>query len=284
MPIRFSCSACGKKLRVKDEYAGRRSKCPACGWGIVVPFEPTWEESDSPAEPIPAPPPPLPGVSSTSTLPAALAQIQTSEDEDDEPQTWKPSKPAASRSAPTNRIMLAFVGAGGLILIAGFAFVSLRASGRKPIQPASAAINQSEGSEREPSLVPANPRQPVSRDSAGLRYRFLSADIGRALLEESGKDVFSVRLSRKVSKTALKEIAREIESNKPRNPRTGIRNRRTVVFFYLPEVDAFGPDGPFGATWALADLNGTGTGTQRNRNGGTGTGTQLVWEPERGRS
>ena len=239
MPIRFSCSACGKKLRVKDEYAGRRSKCPACGWGIVVPFEPTWEESDSPAEPIPAPPPPLPGVSSTSTLPAALAQIQTSEDEDDEPQTWKPSKPAASRSAPTNRIMLAFVCAGGLILIAGFAFVSLRASGRKPIQPASAAINQSEGSEREPSLVPANPRQPVSRDSAGLRYRFLSADIGRALLEESGKDVFSVRLSRKVSKTALKEIAREIESNKPsiHGPGSGIGGPWSSS--YLPEVDAF---------------------------------------------
>jgi hypothetical protein len=30
MPIDFSCS-CGKKLRVKDEHAGRKFKCPDCG-------------------------------------------------------------------------------------------------------------------------------------------------------------------------------------------------------------------------------------------------------------
>ena len=135
MPIRFSCSACGKKLRVKDEYAGRRSKCPACGWGIVVPFEPTWEESDSPAEPIPAPPPPLPGVSSTSTLPVALARIQTERGRGRRAPDLEAEQAGGFATVPMNCIMLAFVGAGGLILIAGFAFVSLRASGRKPIQP-----------------------------------------------------------------------------------------------------------------------------------------------------
>ena len=34
MPIRVSC-ACGKAYQFKDEFAGRRAKCPACG-GIVV--------------------------------------------------------------------------------------------------------------------------------------------------------------------------------------------------------------------------------------------------------
>jgi hypothetical protein len=38
--------------------------------------------------------------------------------------------------------------------------------------------------------------------------------------------------------------------------RTGRRNIRTVIFFYLPGVDAFGLDGPFGGPWALADLSG----------------------------
>ena len=35
--IAFSCPACGKKLGGKDEYAGRRMKCPACGVPLTVP-------------------------------------------------------------------------------------------------------------------------------------------------------------------------------------------------------------------------------------------------------
>ncbi len=36
MPIRFSC-ACGKVLKVGDEHAGKRSKCPSCGEVSQVP-------------------------------------------------------------------------------------------------------------------------------------------------------------------------------------------------------------------------------------------------------
>ncbi|HEX5273050.1 MAG TPA: hypothetical protein VFW33_21280 [Gemmataceae bacterium] len=36
MPIAFSCP-CGRALRVKDELAGRRVKCPACGEALTVP-------------------------------------------------------------------------------------------------------------------------------------------------------------------------------------------------------------------------------------------------------
>jgi hypothetical protein len=36
MPVSFSCS-CGKQLRVPDEYAGRRVKCPGCGEATTVP-------------------------------------------------------------------------------------------------------------------------------------------------------------------------------------------------------------------------------------------------------
>jgi hypothetical protein len=42
MPITFNCT-CGKTLRVPDEHAGRRAKCPACN--AVLPI------------PVPAPPP-----------------------------------------------------------------------------------------------------------------------------------------------------------------------------------------------------------------------------------
>jgi uncharacterized protein (TIGR03067 family) len=40
MSIRIECS-CGKKLSIKDEMAGRRVKCPACGVVLTVPKIPT---------------------------------------------------------------------------------------------------------------------------------------------------------------------------------------------------------------------------------------------------
>ena len=36
--IAFSCSHCGMKLKVKPEFAGRQSKCPACKQAFVVPM------------------------------------------------------------------------------------------------------------------------------------------------------------------------------------------------------------------------------------------------------
>jgi hypothetical protein len=55
MPITFRCS-CGKTLQVKDEFAGRRVKCPACSGVAVVPAAmPAFEVVED--EP-PAPPPP----------------------------------------------------------------------------------------------------------------------------------------------------------------------------------------------------------------------------------
>jgi RsiW-degrading membrane proteinase PrsW (M82 family) len=36
MPITLSCE-CGKKLRVKDELAGRKVKCPGCGKVLIIP-------------------------------------------------------------------------------------------------------------------------------------------------------------------------------------------------------------------------------------------------------
>jgi len=47
MSISFACS-CGKRLRAKEEWAGKRVKCPACGHSLVIP-----DPDDSPApEPV----------------------------------------------------------------------------------------------------------------------------------------------------------------------------------------------------------------------------------------
>lgn len=60
MPITFDC-ACGKTLRVPDQHAGKRVKCPACNGVATVPAaepEPMFEVVEDTAQPLVSPPPP----------------------------------------------------------------------------------------------------------------------------------------------------------------------------------------------------------------------------------
>lgn len=62
MPIRTVCNVCGKRFAVKDEYAGKRVRCPECGDVVKVPRAPmpeapTAERGEGKRE-IPVPPPP----------------------------------------------------------------------------------------------------------------------------------------------------------------------------------------------------------------------------------
>jgi len=47
MAISFTCPSCDSELKLKDELAGRKVKCPRCGDVVVVPAE---EEEESRAE------------------------------------------------------------------------------------------------------------------------------------------------------------------------------------------------------------------------------------------
>ncbi len=38
MPIEMSCTGCGQTLRVADEHAGKKARCPACGTIAEVPW------------------------------------------------------------------------------------------------------------------------------------------------------------------------------------------------------------------------------------------------------
>jgi hypothetical protein len=66
MPIRVQCgnAGCKKALRVSDEYAGKRVKCPGCGQPIAVPAQ-----ADS-AEAVSASPPKAPSTRAVSASPA----------------------------------------------------------------------------------------------------------------------------------------------------------------------------------------------------------------------
>ena len=91
MAIRFSCSSCGKKLAVKIENAGRRSKCPSCGWGLTVPLETLQDENDGdPAE--------APATVASSVMPAALRARRI--DGDDEPAETIPGATTSAVQPP----------------------------------------------------------------------------------------------------------------------------------------------------------------------------------------
>ncbi|GIW81826.1 MAG: hypothetical protein KatS3mg105_3633 [Gemmatales bacterium] len=55
MPIRVKCTnrECGKVLTVKDELAGKRGKCPACGKILSIPAPVEEDPGFGPPEPVP---------------------------------------------------------------------------------------------------------------------------------------------------------------------------------------------------------------------------------------
>ena len=55
MAIRFACQHCGERFTAKDEQAGKRAKCSACGEVTRIPSQPTWEADDSPTPPTVSP-------------------------------------------------------------------------------------------------------------------------------------------------------------------------------------------------------------------------------------
>ncbi len=53
MTIRTVCSSCEAVLNVKDEYAGKRGKCPKCGEAVHVPEAAEEESAKSPTPRVP---------------------------------------------------------------------------------------------------------------------------------------------------------------------------------------------------------------------------------------
>ncbi|MGL4551130.1 MAG: hypothetical protein ACRC33_08080 [Gemmataceae bacterium] len=78
MPIDVECEDCGKRLRVRDTFAGKRVKCPGCGEALTVPAAP----DDEPEED--TPPPRKTSVRPAADAPRPAAKRPRDEDEEDE--------------------------------------------------------------------------------------------------------------------------------------------------------------------------------------------------------
>ncbi len=86
MALTFSCPSCRSVLRVSDEMAGKKARCPSCQTVFTLPME---SEAAAPLPP-PAPKPPAPAESPVPKK--AAPPIALTPDEDDEaPRSRKPS-------------------------------------------------------------------------------------------------------------------------------------------------------------------------------------------------
>jgi hypothetical protein len=176
MAIKFSCGSCGKKFTAKDGHAGRQSKCPACGRGIVVPIATARGADDSP-KPIP---PPIPH--SLSEVDAEVSSLGV---------PTKTENPVRKSPAVPIIAGLAMLGLAGLL---GY---SLR--GREPsVAPQHARLNSVR-----------SPRIPVEVSFSVIDENF---NPPRRWPGIGQKRTVSVRLNIKVSKEVLREIATQIQS------------------------------------------------------------------------
>jgi hypothetical protein len=137
MPISARCpnKECGKSLKVKDELAGKKVKCPACASVFVVPAaEPVAAVEPAPVKKKPAPPPP-PAKKPAAPAPAAPAKkkaapvLEDNDDEmfeDSEREEEQETAPAAGGTGPgldKQKQLVMFIGLGTLALLAVSVFL-----------------------------------------------------------------------------------------------------------------------------------------------------------------
>jgi hypothetical protein len=108
------------------------------------------------------------------------------------------------------------------------------------------AYRSSNGVARTPPSVAST--EGVSKSAEAARPTdspFTFLDIGG----DRAKDVLVIRLREKVAREVLADYCREIHARKAG------KAKRTVVFVYLPQVDAYGGKHPFGSPWALVEFD-----------------------------
>jgi hypothetical protein len=95
MPIQLRCPECNKPLKVKEELAGKKVKCPGCGKAVPVPVPEVEPEPVEEVQEAPPPKPAKPAKAALTTKPKARPEPPSvEEDEPDEDADEGRSKPA----------------------------------------------------------------------------------------------------------------------------------------------------------------------------------------------
>ncbi len=129
MPIKFECSDCGETLKVKEEYGGRKIKCPHCTAVIRVPADN--EESDE--EEVVSRPRSSAAASRSKQSPRSRSRTNDEEEMEELPPTSKKKKKktsSKSKSGSGGKVPMWAIVAGcsvaGVVLIAGIVFITTK--------------------------------------------------------------------------------------------------------------------------------------------------------------
>lgn len=167
MAITLTCPSCERALKVKDELAGRKIKCPQCGAVITVIAKGANSEARITAKkPQPAPP---------------------ARDEDDEPGEEERPKKKKRKKGKSNQGLIIGAGLGGVAIIAVVVVLLLnRGDGapkvaQKNLNPAPPPQNQ----EKEEPAPQADP-VPEKRAPAGAIARVREGTVDRNKLRQLG--------------------------------------------------------------------------------------------------
>ena len=200
MAIKITCE-CGKRFKVGEEHAGKRTKCPICKRAFVVPRPNAEQESSSTSEPPPTPPGRTQG----------------------EQLIGPPEHQAADLEGPRcgDRRGDPYADTCGVHRILGDANASQKGSNEATLTKS--AESQGQLTHRrivpdEPAPVHRNPKIPVE-----VTYPILKQEKVSPI-----KRTVYVRLNMKVTNDVLREIALEIKSHNTE------QYQFTYIFYTLP--------------------------------------------------
>lgn len=159
MAIKFACGSCGKRFTAKEEYVGRRSKCPKCGNDVEVPMPLTWQEDSTPVVASESPAP-IASSSKVSTPPRCPSGTASG---GDEPEPWKSSKAVPLR--PRRRAILWAGVVAGLAGVGLIGFMGMRLLMPRPKQQArlasSTVRSTSKPAPERKVSTPKKPEEPL---------------------------------------------------------------------------------------------------------------------------
>jgi hypothetical protein len=108
MSISFAC-ACGKGFSVRDEFAGKRTKCPACGSALTVPpaadsqTEPELSDEDKAFRALAEAPEPEPSVAQPRMLAGTASAFERSPPASPPAPIASAQKPKLRKASPEER-------------------------------------------------------------------------------------------------------------------------------------------------------------------------------------
>jgi hypothetical protein len=166
MAISFTCLSCERGLKVRDELAGRKVKCPRCGAVAAVPAAGSQAVAASP---------PRQGARQSAGAvregaPTVARRKRPSREEEDDAEERRPRKKKRKKS---NTGLWIGLGAGGVALVVGVVVLIVILSGKKDRPPAdpTPVVKNKPAPEPAPQPVPvaqADPTKGERDPNAGL--------------------------------------------------------------------------------------------------------------------